>query len=345
MVPQLDWASIHVPEVQSDMPRLPVQTMQLLTSEQLQCLGLPNLSKSCYLNAAIQCMLRMGGFCQQLLQQQHIWRNNPAAGLLRCFVDVKVARFGHQPAYKRIVLKALLDCVAEEADEFRDGGQKDAHEFFCVTVAQMAALAPLLEGGAWGGGAYTCPVRTNLLFQMLSTRTCRQCGLQSSRQEEFSNLSLALTAGSSVEACLQQYLQETELEFRCSCGGCRSGLRWSFLTLPQVIVFQLNRFCHGAQWQLEKLEEPILLSRELLLCSGPSGDKALPSRAAQEQGQTPGGQGHTQEQGQTPGGQGDTQAGTGVTQLTSPHASELKVQPGQCVESHWFFYQLGPLHL
>ena len=42
----------------------------------------------------------------------------------RCFVDVKVARFGHQPAYKRIVLKALLDCVAEEADEFRDGGQK-----------------------------------------------------------------------------------------------------------------------------------------------------------------------------------------------------------------------------
>lgn len=34
-----------------------------------------------------------------------------------------------------------------------------------------------------------------------------RCGLQSSRQEEFSNLSLALTAGSSVEACLQQYLQ------------------------------------------------------------------------------------------------------------------------------------------
>ena len=34
-----------------------------------------------------------------------------------------------------------------------------------------------------------------------------RCGLQSSSQQGFSNMSLALTAGSSVEACLQQYLQ------------------------------------------------------------------------------------------------------------------------------------------
>ena len=75
-------------------------------------------------------------------------------------------------------------------------------------------------------------------------------------------------------------------------------------------MFHLNRFGYGAQGQLQKLEEPILLSRELLLCSGPSSDEAPPS--PQEKGQAPGGQGDTQEQGQ---------AGTGITRLSTPHAS------------------------
>ena len=44
--------------------------------------------------------------------------------LHRCLVDVQLSRFGELWAYKRGVLKALLGCVAEEADEFRDGGQK-----------------------------------------------------------------------------------------------------------------------------------------------------------------------------------------------------------------------------
>ena len=44
--------------------------------------------------------------------------------LHRCLVDVQLSRFGELWTYKRGVLKALLGCVAEEADEFRDGGQK-----------------------------------------------------------------------------------------------------------------------------------------------------------------------------------------------------------------------------
>ncbi|XP_059199177.1 ubiquitin carboxyl-terminal hydrolase 37-like isoform X1 [Centropristis striata] len=102
---------------------------------------------------------------------------------------------------------------------------------------------------------------------MQNTRTCKSCGAQSTRQEDFSNLSLNLAAGGSVQQMLQDYLMETELDFHCECGGNKSGQQSTFATLPKVLMLYLKRFQFTPFLQLEKLSDPIDLYRELLVTS------------------------------------------------------------------------------
>ncbi|KAL7373713.1 hypothetical protein ABVT39_013209 [Epinephelus coioides] len=97
------------------------------------------------------------------------------------------------------------------------------------------------------------------------------CGAQSVRQQEFTNLSLDLIPGGSVEEMLQEYLNETEVEFRCDCGGNTSSCRSSLLTLPQVLILQLKRFRYSPFFELEKVDDPVRLIRDLLVSSTQDG--------------------------------------------------------------------------
>lgn len=99
--------------------------------------------------------------------------------------------------------------------------------------------------------------------------TLCSCDIRSLRQEEFTNLSLDLVPEATVEQILQLYLtvhpiasfkpcdkhthvhmssacvlsmqlfflcvceQESQLEYKCNCGGTESGQRFSFATLPE----------------------------------------------------------------------------------------------------------------
>ncbi|XP_032387005.1 probable ubiquitin carboxyl-terminal hydrolase 4 [Etheostoma spectabile] len=93
----------------------------------------------------------------------------------------------------------------------------------------------------------------------------------STKQEEFTNLSLDLVFGVSVEDLLQEYLKEKELEFSCECGGRTSSYRSSFSTLPQVLIMQLKRFRFSPSLELEKADEPVTLLRDLVLTSAQGG--------------------------------------------------------------------------
>ncbi|XP_056440643.1 ubiquitin carboxyl-terminal hydrolase 37-like isoform X2 [Gadus chalcogrammus] len=118
------------------------------------------------------------------------------------------------------------------------------------------------------GRTYSCPVEAHLLFNMLKTRTCKGCEGQSSSMEVFTNLSLDLEPGGSVSQALDRYLTESSLKYACQCGGNTSGTQTCFLTLPNVLVLHLKRFRFTLTGRIEKVEDEVLLSRNLGLSIG-----------------------------------------------------------------------------
>ena len=79
-------------------------------------------------------------------------------------------------------------------------------------------------------------------------------------KQEFTNLSLTVMPGESVERCLDEYLKETKLDYRCDCGHLRSEQQWLFQNLPNILVLHLNR----STWNRTK-DSPVHLSRKLLV--------------------------------------------------------------------------------
>ncbi len=111
---------------------------------------------------------------------------------------------------------------------------------------------------------YTCPVYPHIVFWMIRTRTCKRCGLESIRQEDYMNLSLDLLHRCSVS----DYMQEYQLDNQCKCGGKKSLQQWSFLTLPNVLILQLQRFSFSLDFGLKKVNSAIKISKKLVINPG-----------------------------------------------------------------------------
>ncbi|XP_072572775.1 uncharacterized protein [Paramormyrops kingsleyae] len=230
--------------------------------QRLVCLGLPNLGQTCYMNATLQCFFHLPTFCKDVRRQEEHWGLVPYADLIRYFSDLLSARRGSRSRQKKTLLRNLIHSVS---DQFAEDEQNDAHEFFSCLISQLNELGTLIQ--AWEGAAmYACPVEGNLSFQMLCQRTCTSCGAQSSRTEDFTSLSLDVLPHLSVEDLLKNYFKDSEVEFRCAtCRGSHAVLSWTFITLPRVLVLHMKRFSFTPQFQLVKVQDPVLLRREISL--------------------------------------------------------------------------------
>ncbi|XP_059186543.1 ubiquitin carboxyl-terminal hydrolase 29-like isoform X1 [Centropristis striata] len=238
----------------------------VIPREELVCLGFPNLAQTCYMNSTLQGLLTLRPFVHDIIKQKKVWMSHPGSKVLRRFVDVGHSHFNGNKRETKSVLAAFKDAVAEFNSEFKDHQQKDAHEFLSSLLNQMKSLNfDLQESAVNMGFNYTCPVDAHITFQMLSTRTCKGCGKQSMREEDYINLSLDLVHGGSVNQCLKDYLKLDQLEYRCECGAEQSTQRPSFLTLPNVLILQLKRFSFTKTYDLVKVQSPVVLSRELLV--------------------------------------------------------------------------------
>ncbi|KAK0137631.1 Ubiquitin carboxyl-terminal hydrolase 37 [Merluccius polli] len=274
--PSIDGALVQGAVSQSGGVLTSLPALPPLTEQQLGFLGLPNLGQSCYLNSALQSLLTLGVFSEEIEQMQWAWSSLSSAELLRDFVAIKASRRSGDLDHKTALLRSFKKSIAQQDPEFKDNGQKDAHEFLICVLNQVRTLSPLLKSAALRtlGRTYTCPVETHLLFHMLSTRTCKGCDGQSSSKEAFTNLSLDLEPEGSVSQALDRYLTESSLEYTCQCGAKESGMRPCFLTLPNVLVLHLKRFRFTLTGRLEKVADRVLLSRELELSCG-TGTVAL----------------------------------------------------------------------
>ncbi|GLD62632.1 ubiquitin carboxyl-terminal hydrolase 37-like isoform X2 [Lates japonicus] len=263
-----------IPQAMSaKMEEVAVTTERKLRSEHIKCLGFPNPAQICYINSSLQSLLTLEDFVTAISHQEQVWSLIPEAAVLRTFKNISEHHFSGDAQEKLRLLAAFKRAVALWAPEFGDHQQKDAHEFLTAVLDQIRYWGPQLQVLTAGMGmAYSCPVEDHLMFKMRNTRTCKSCNAGSTREEDFTNLSLDLPpGGGTVEKMLDNYLMETELEYRCECGATKSGQCSSFATLPRVLVLHLKRFRYTPTFQLEKIHDPVDLRRELVVSSGQNG--------------------------------------------------------------------------
>ncbi|KAK2859722.1 hypothetical protein Q5P01_004342 [Channa striata] len=210
----------------------------------------------------------LGDFISDVSFEEEAWGSVPGAELIRTFMDIVRCHHSVDLLHKLQVLFSFKDVISADAHEFQDNSQKDAHEFLTSVLDQMRNSTPVLsQTAAMIGATYSCPIREHLSFMMQNTRTCNSCGLSSVRYEDFTNLSLNLLPGASVQEMLQDYLKETELEYRCDCGANTSRQQYDFVTLPKVLILHIKRFHFTSFFHLVKLSHPIILFRELMVTS------------------------------------------------------------------------------
>ncbi|XP_074541937.1 ubiquitin carboxyl-terminal hydrolase 37-like [Halichoeres trimaculatus] len=220
------------------------------------------------MNSSLQSLLTLEDFVRDVSCQEEVWSPVPQAQLIRLFMAIRDAHTSTDTQRKIGLLRSFKKVVSVQGSEFSNSGQKDAHEFLTSVLDQIRSLAPLLHNQAAGlGRKYRCPVKKHLLFKMETIRTCRSCGVQSRRTEEFTNLSVDLLPEGSVEQIIESYQRETELEFKCECGGNVSQVRTEFKTLPKVLILHLKRFSCCANNKLRKVRNPVELLRDLVLPS------------------------------------------------------------------------------
>ncbi|XP_047449394.1 ubiquitin carboxyl-terminal hydrolase 29-like [Mugil cephalus] len=230
--------------------------------------GFPNPGQICYMNSSLQSLLTLREFIMDVSSQEEVWSLSPGTEIISCLKNIVRCHGSKNAGYKLWALAMFKRVLSVQAPEFGDCHQKDAHEFLTAVVDQIRSLASSLqEFAAFTERSYTCPVKRNLVFTMQNTRKCKSCGAQSIREEDFTNLSLDLVPGSSVQQMLQEYQMETLLEYRCECGGNTSGQRSTFLTLPKFLMLHLKRFTFTQDLLMRKLHYPVDLCRGLLVTS------------------------------------------------------------------------------
>ncbi|KAK0131884.1 Ubiquitin carboxyl-terminal hydrolase 37 [Merluccius polli] len=264
--PSIDGALVQGAVSQSGGVLNSLPTLPPLTEQQLDFLGLPNLGQSCYLNSALQSLLTLGVFSEEIEQMQSAWSSLSSAELLRDFVAIKASRHSGDLDHKTALLRSFKKSIALQDPEFMDNGQKDAHEFLICVLNQVWTLSPPAEisSSAHTGQNLHLPCGDSPALPHVEHQDLQR----SSSKEAFTNLSLDLEPEGSVSQALDRYLTESSLEYTCQCGAKESGMRPCFLTLPNVLVLHLKRFRFTLTGRLEKVADRVLLSRELELSCG-----------------------------------------------------------------------------
>lgn len=266
--PEAKRAKVQVSEAQtSHQKRSPVMPKKKFD---LSSFGLPNIGNSCYVNASVQSIMNIAPFMDRICAQEDIWKHCKKAKVLmhlKALTDLRKSRFNHwiNPA---VLMHSFKQIIASKASEFCGGKQKDAHEFLTVLIKRIQSLAPTLQMSASSlGMVYHCPVQDMMRFGINRTRTCKRCGIGSSRREFMTNISLDVQSHSTIDLLLQEYLRETYVEFRCNCGGQMSSLKSSFETLPNVLILHLKRFRFASTYHLKKVTDDVHLNRDLVVSS------------------------------------------------------------------------------
>ncbi|XP_030875696.1 ubiquitin carboxyl-terminal hydrolase 37 [Leptonychotes weddellii] len=122
---------------------------------------------------------------------------------------------------------------------------------------------------------YTCPVITNLEFEVQHSIICKACGEIIPKREQFNDLSIDLPRRKkplpprSIQDSLDLFFRAEELEYSCEkCGGKCALVRHKFNRLPRILILHLKRYSFNVTLSLNnKIGQQVIIPRYLTLSS------------------------------------------------------------------------------
>ncbi|KAM8796598.1 ubiquitin carboxyl-terminal hydrolase 42-like [Eudromia elegans] len=201
--------------------------------------GLCNLGNTCFLNSVLQCLTYTPPLANYLLSREHSQSCCEQGFCTLCTMETHVNQvlFSSDKAIEPL---AVLSDLRRRGERFCLGMQEDAHEFLRYTVAAMHA--DYLNG---------C---TESFPQILALSnedgqvTCLSCQAVSESSEAFLDLTLEITAASSVPSALKEFVRAELLQGEnCyKCSKCEEmGAASKRLTIhhsPNILTIALKRF-------------------------------------------------------------------------------------------------------
>ncbi|XP_036176701.1 ubiquitin carboxyl-terminal hydrolase 37 isoform X4 [Myotis myotis] len=228
-------------------PRVP------LSSHQQQLQGFSNLGNTCYMNAILQSLFSLQSFANDLLKQGIPWKKIPHNALIRRFAHLLVKKDTCNSETKKDLLKKVKNAISATAERFSGYMQNDAHEFLSQCLDQLKEDMEKLNK-TWktepvpgeenspdisATRVYTCPVITNLEFEVQHSIICKACGEIIPKREQFNDLSIDLPRRKkplplrSVQDSLDLFFRAEEIEYSCEkCSGKCALVRHKFNRLP-----------------------------------------------------------------------------------------------------------------
>ncbi|XP_047576993.1 ubiquitin carboxyl-terminal hydrolase 37 isoform X2 [Lutra lutra] len=265
-------------------PRVPLSSHQ---QQQLQ--GFSNLGNTCYMNAILQSLFSLQSFANDLLKQGIPWKKIPLNALIRRFAHLLVKKDICNSETKKDLLKKVKNAISATAERFSGYMQNDAHEFLSQCLDQLKEDMEKLNK-TWktepvpgeenssdisAARVYTCPVITNLEFEVQHSIICKACGEIIPKREQFNDLSIDLPRRKkplpprSIQDSLDLFFRAEELEYSCEkCGGKCALVRHKFNRLPRILILHLKRYSFNVTLSLNnKIGQQVIIPRYLTLSS------------------------------------------------------------------------------
>uniref|UniRef100_A0A8C4N9P9 Ubiquitin carboxyl-terminal hydrolase 37 n=1 Tax=Eptatretus burgeri TaxID=7764 RepID=A0A8C4N9P9_EPTBU len=197
---------------------------------------------------------------------------------------------------KKDLLKRVKIAISSSAERFSGFTQNDAHEFLSQCLDQLKddmeklnkiwRFGPSIDATREEGspsryleqedpnkvGAFTCPIASNMEFEVLHTITCRMCGEVVLKQEQFNDLSIELPrknpdASRSIQDSLDLFFRVEQIEYTCEKCECRTAtVIHKFVRLPRVLILHLKRYSFDVHLALNnKVGQQIIIPKFLTL--------------------------------------------------------------------------------
>ena len=250
-----------------------------MEQEEVGGVGLDNLGNTCYMAAFLQVLVRAHSFTQRLLKLPRSADTAVLEGVLDEIVLQELQRMmamlllskrrslrpeGLLSALRRKAESASLPCT------FQEGHQQDAGEAGLLLFSCVDASLSTKEMETKPTRVFQGKMRTHV--------TCKGCGHQSCRSEEFYDLKLPIPSASddvdmsgqkvslSLEGLVSALSREEEMcganQYKCDVCGCKQdAVKESLLEeIPEVLLITLLRFNHTPEKVCRFVEIPPSLS-------------------------------------------------------------------------------------
>ena len=204
--------------------------------------GLCNLGNTCYMNAIIQSLYACNQF-KEMLWKKDSWplRDNLLIAIDQTFREQLKGTFAPEQLFKEI-------CSIKGGEKYSNKTQEDACELLRDIIQHWSTRSMEWKNLFKGG--------------VISSITCSECNLSSSKYEKFTDLSLPIgdteipkNRSIRVEELLESFTAETVLDednkYRCGmCKTCTTATKQIIISnAPQILVLQIKRFSKGSGCQ------------------------------------------------------------------------------------------------